>query len=89
LAELEDWLASMIQRLNSSRSERIPFGSEQSLSSFVMRGLDPRIHADLPQSKPLRQGRRSVFSAWIAGSSLVEPGNDGRRNAIQVERHMV
>jgi hypothetical protein len=54
-----------------------------------MRGLDPRIHADLPQSKPLRQGRRSVFSAWIAGSSLVEPGNDGRRNAIQVERHMV
>ena len=34
-----------------------------------MRGSDPRIHSDLAQSKPLRQGRRSVFSAWTAGSS--------------------
>jgi hypothetical protein len=50
-----------------------------------MRGLDPRVHADLPQSKPLRQGRRSVFSAWIADRA----GNDERRNAIQVERHVV
>jgi hypothetical protein len=53
--------------------------------SFVMRGLDPRIHADLPQSKPLRQGRRSLFSM----DCRVEPGNDERRKAIQVERHMV
>jgi hypothetical protein len=50
-----------------------------------MRGLDPRIHADLPQSKPLRQGRRSLFSM----DCRVEPGNDERRKAIQVERHMV
>jgi hypothetical protein len=45
--------------LNSSRSRADSIRIRT--VSFVMRGLDPRIHADLPQSKPLRQGRRSVF----------------------------
>jgi hypothetical protein len=38
--------------LNSSRSRADSIRIRT--VSFVMRGLDPRIHADLPQSKPLR-----------------------------------
>jgi hypothetical protein len=41
-------------------------GSKQAISAatlfFVMRGLDPRIHAEPPHTK-------SGESAWIAGSS--------------------
>jgi len=36
--------------------------------SFVMRGLDPRIHADWSRQRTLRQDA-SVFAAWIAGLS--------------------
>jgi hypothetical protein len=64
-AEPEDWLASIQPKSSRSRADSVRIRTV----SFVMRGLDPRIHDDLPQSKPLRQGRRSVFSAWIAGSS--------------------
>ncbi len=45
-----------------------------------LRGLDPRIHADWPQTES---------AAWIAGSSQVKPGNDEWRGAIQFNRTML
>jgi hypothetical protein len=39
-------------------------------TSGVTRGLDPRVHL-------LREN--SLRRRWIAGSSLVKPGNDERR----------
>jgi len=46
-----------------------------------MRGLDPRIHADLPQAATLRQDA-SVFAAWIAGSSPAMTSGEMRFGAI-------
>jgi hypothetical protein len=43
-----------------------------------MRGLDPRIHADLPQSKTIAAG---LLQRLFSMDRRVEPGDDQRRNA--------
>jgi hypothetical protein len=42
---------------------------------IVMRGLDPRIHADA-SAILADEKSASASPAWIAGSSQVKPGND-------------
>ncbi len=53
--------------------------------SLVMRGLDPRIHADprrLSGAASTRKRRRSM-------DCRVKPGNDALRSAIQSDRNLL
>jgi hypothetical protein len=61
------------------------FRSDRTTLSLVMRGLDPRIHADprrLSGATRARKRRRSM-------DCRVKPGNDALRSAIQLDRDLL